>query len=101
MTEELLNEFLSIDIKEILCLKKQPQGNLEDCLKLLDKNQIEVICHNWLSVPTDFRNKAKCLEFLKETLINKFKENIMILPITSVLELLDFINGKRMYGKYS
>ncbi len=39
MTEELLNEFLSIDIKEILCLKKQPQGNLEDCLKLLDKNQ--------------------------------------------------------------
>lgn len=95
MTEELLNEFLSIDIKEILCLKKQPQGNLEDCLKLLDKNRIEVICHNWLSVPTDFRNKAKCLEFLKETLINKFKENIMILPITSVLELLDFINGKR------
>ena len=82
-------------LKENVELKKEPKGNLEDYLELLDDEALSNLAHYW---DDDFElkdySKEESITILKENILDNFVENICTLSAANLVELRDFASGK-------
>ena len=84
---------MNFDYKENVKLKKEPNGNLEDYLKLLNREQLNAIADFWNELTSSLED-SECIELIVNNLINDINEIIASLPSDSLIEFRDFLNGK-------